>query len=56
MNFEAGAGLLEAMYYLMRNEEYRNLVDFDNHLDEIELDWKNTQLNSSIDKALKNNR
>ncbi|XP_058795190.1 ER membrane protein complex subunit 8/9 homolog [Phymastichus coffea] len=56
INFEAGADLLEAMYHLMRNEEYRNLVDFDNHLDNISLDWQNYNLNHIIDKALKNQR
>ncbi|OXU29468.1 hypothetical protein TSAR_009188 [Trichomalopsis sarcophagae] len=56
INYEGGAGLLEAMYNLMRNEEYRNLVDFDNHLDNISLDWRNLKLNEAIDDALKNHR
>ncbi|XP_014213034.1 ER membrane protein complex subunit 8/9 homolog [Copidosoma floridanum] len=56
IKYEGGAGLLEAMYYLMKNEEYRNLVDFDNHLDNISLDWRNLLLNDVIDDALKNHR
>jgi len=54
VQYEGGANLLEAMYYLVRNEEYKNLVDFDNHLDNISLDWRNLELNDAIEDALKN--
>jgi hypothetical protein len=56
INYEGGSSLLEAMYDLMRREEYRNLVDFDNHLDNISLDWQNLKLNEIIDDVLKNHR
>lgn len=56
IQYEGGAGLLEAMYHLMKNEEYRNLIDFDNHLDNISLDWRNSELNDVIDEALKNHQ
>lgn len=29
-----------------------DLVDFDNHLDDIALDWKNSKLNEAIDKLV----
>ncbi|XP_011503236.1 PREDICTED: ER membrane protein complex subunit 8/9 homolog [Ceratosolen solmsi marchali] len=54
INYEGGANLLEATYHLIRRKEYRNLVDFDNHLDNISLDWQNLKLNEKIDEVLKN--
>lgn len=37
-------GALEASAHSIRNGEFRNLVDFDNHLDNISLDWRNRDL------------
>lgn len=54
INYEGGTRLLEAVYHLMKFEEYRNLIDFDNHLDNISLDWRNLNLNDAIDDAFKN--
>lgn len=33
----------------VKNRLYEQLVDFDNHLDNIQLDWTNTDINKSID-------
>lgn len=44
--------LIEVMYLLLKQEAYRNLVDFDNHLDNIALDWQNQELNKIIDEAV----
>ncbi|KOC71165.1 hypothetical protein WH47_06226 [Habropoda laboriosa] len=41
------------LYSLLKAEQYRNLVDFDNHLDDISLDWQNRKLNKIIDEAMK---
>ena len=37
-------GALEASAHSIKNGEFRNLVDFDNHLDNISLDWRNRDL------------
>lgn len=34
---------------LLQQKAYYELVDFDNHLDNISLDWKNAALNDQID-------
>lgn len=41
-----------ALHSLLKAEQYRNLVDFDNHLDDISLDWQNRKLNKIIDELL----
>jgi len=40
------------MYSLLKAEEYRNVIDFDNHLDNVALDWQNQKLNKIIDEAV----
>ncbi|KMQ92266.1 hypothetical protein RF55_7774 [Lasius niger] len=50
--YEGGIAHTDAMYSLLKAEEYRNLVDFDNHLDNIALDWQNQKLNKIIDEAV----
>lgn len=50
--YEGGVAHTDAMYSLLKEEEYRNLVDFDNHLDNIALDWQNQKLNKIIDEAV----
>lgn len=40
------------MYSLIKDEEYKNLIDFDNHFDDITLDWKNLEMNDTIQEAL----
>ncbi|CAK9806557.1 ER membrane protein complex subunit 8/9 homolog [Anthophora quadrimaculata] len=42
----------DVLYSLLKAEQYRNLIDFDNHLDDISLDWQNRKLNKIIDKAM----
>ncbi|XP_076244669.1 ER membrane protein complex subunit 8/9 [Calliopsis andreniformis] len=42
----------DALYFLLKTEQYRNLVDFDNHLDDISLDWQNRRLNKIISEAV----
>lgn len=32
----------------MKSEEYKNIVDFDNHFDDIELDWKNGDIDEAV--------
>lgn len=44
--------LLEGLSTLLQRQEYRGLVDFDNHLDNISLDWQNNDLNEIIDETM----
>ncbi|XP_037085922.1 ER membrane protein complex subunit 8-like [Pollicipes pollicipes] len=37
---------------LVQNRSYRQLVDFDNHLDDVTADWRNLELNELIDTVL----
>ena len=34
---------------LVENRKFEQLVDFDNHLDNIQLDWTNPAINRAID-------
>lgn len=43
---------LEACSSLLDKLAYVNLVDFDNHLDDISQDWMNPDLNKEIDSVL----
>lgn len=36
---------------LLEGKKYDNLVDFDNHLDNVKLDWKNPNINEEIEKC-----
>ncbi|KAL5466843.1 hypothetical protein EMCRGX_G030994 [Ephydatia muelleri] len=40
---------LHAAQRAVKNRLYEQLVDFDNHLDNIQLDWTNTDVNKAID-------
>lgn len=40
------------MYALLLVDAHRNLVDFDNHFDNISLDWQNQKLNKLIDGTI----
>lgn len=53
--YEGGVAPTDALYTLLENEQYRNLVDFDNHLDNITLDWQNHKLNKVIDETVEEN-
>ena len=35
----------------LRSKSYKELVDFDNHLDDISLDWTNLHINKLIDRS-----
>lgn len=43
---------LNACSYLLKKDAYQNLVDFDNHLDNLTLDWMNYSLNKEIEEIL----
>ncbi|XP_030760861.1 ER membrane protein complex subunit 8/9 homolog [Sitophilus oryzae] len=45
-------GTVRATRDLLQNKAYNDLVDFDNHLDNIQLDWMNIQLNKDIEGYL----
>ncbi|XP_012262208.1 ER membrane protein complex subunit 8/9 homolog [Athalia rosae] len=44
--------ILDAVSTMLQRQEYRGLVDFDNHLDNISLDWQNQELNEIIDETM----
>lgn len=50
--YDEGVTQTDAMYSLLKAEQYRNLVDFDNHLDNIALDWQNRKLNKIIQEVI----
>lgn len=33
---------------LLENRSYENLIDFDNHLDDLRNDWTNPEINKSV--------
>lgn len=37
---------------LLSEKAYDRLIDFDNHLDDIELDWKNPEINKEVESYL----
>ncbi|KAK2189001.1 hypothetical protein NP493_118g04023 [Ridgeia piscesae] len=41
-------GATDHIYSLMQEKAYRKLVDFDNHLDNTSLDWKNLEINREL--------
>ena len=43
-----GAHTLKALSKLMYGRLFEKLVDFDNHLDSIELDWANPDINRAV--------
>ncbi|EFN75526.1 ER membrane protein complex subunit 8/9 homolog [Harpegnathos saltator] len=52
--YERDVAYTDVMYSLLKEEQYRSLVDFDNHLDNIRLDWQNQKLNEVIEEAVDN--
>lgn len=50
--YDNGDVLTVAIFSLLREERYQHLIDFDNHLDNISLDWNNSELNKIIKKAI----
>lgn len=45
-------GLRNTQFLLVKAELHKTLVDFDNHLDNISLDWQNRNLNEIIDTVM----
>lgn len=43
---------LEVTASLLQQQEYEKLVDFDNHLDNIALDWRNKDINTTVDELI----
>jgi hypothetical protein len=39
-------------YDLLQSRVYRELIDFDNHLDDITLDWQNLEINEHISRCV----
>ncbi|KZC04215.1 PREDICTED: ER membrane protein complex subunit 8/9 homolog [Dufourea novaeangliae] len=52
ITYDKGIIHTNALYNLFKAKQYRNLIDFDNHLDNISLDWQNRKLNKIIDEAV----
>ena len=42
------AGGLETAQFLLQSRKFRTLVDFDNHLEDLALDWKNTPIDELV--------
>ncbi|KAG7189084.1 hypothetical protein KM043_008663 [Ampulex compressa] len=51
ITYEKGLTHSNVMWSLIETEQYRNLVDFDNYLDNVALDIENVPLNKIIDHA-----
>ncbi|KAF8787089.1 ER membrane protein complex subunit 8-like [Argiope bruennichi] len=52
IHFEQGHRALSVTAALLHSKMYRKLSDFDNHLDDISLDWSNVIINEEIDRCL----
>ncbi|XP_063995210.1 ER membrane protein complex subunit 8 [Diachasmimorpha longicaudata] len=50
--YEGGEAVPTALESLLREARYQQLIDFDNHLDNISLDWHNSELNKIIKKTI----
>lgn len=50
--YDKGVTHTDVLYSLLKAEEYRNLIDFDNHLDDISLNWQNQKLNKIIEEVM----
>ncbi|XP_043794110.1 ER membrane protein complex subunit 8/9 homolog [Apis laboriosa] len=50
--YDKGVIHTDVLYSLLKAEEYRNLIDFDNHLDDISLNWQNQKLNKIIEEVM----
>ncbi|KAG8038942.1 hypothetical protein G9C98_003249 [Cotesia typhae] len=52
VSYEGGDAAGETISTLMKENKYNILFDFDNHLDNITLDWRNNNLNKIINKTM----
>ena len=50
--YDKGVMYTDALYSLLKAEHYKNLIDFDNHLDDISLNWQNYKINKIIDEIV----
>nr|BAN20869.1 conserved hypothetical protein [Riptortus pedestris] len=51
-NINVSENCLDAASELLQRQAFHELVDFDNHLDDISKDWRNPDLNRRIDKVI----
>jgi len=42
----------EVVHSLIEARAYRDVVDFDNHLDDISLDWRNMHIDAQIAECI----
>jgi len=42
----------DVAHSLIETRVYRDVVDFDNHLDDISLDWRNTDIDEQIAECI----
>jgi len=52
VHLEQGQKTYQVTSSLMQSKLHRELVDFDNHLDNIALDWRNIDLNEEVSQQL----
>lgn len=52
ISYDKGVMHTDVLYSLLKAEHYKNLIDFDNHLDDISLDWQNPQIDKIIDETM----
>lgn len=44
--------VLDCVSSLLKQGAYKNLIDYDNHLDDITLDWTNSIINDQVDQLM----
>ncbi|XP_023289057.1 ER membrane protein complex subunit 8/9 homolog [Orussus abietinus] len=51
LSYEGGTYVLDLACWLLKSEKQRSLIDFDNHLDNVALDFQNQKLNEIIEST-----
>ncbi|XP_077291161.1 ER membrane protein complex subunit 8/9 [Arctopsyche grandis] len=51
-NVIVDSSTMECVMRLLKSAAYKTLVDYDNHLDDISLDWANNSINAQIDQLM----
>ena len=46
---EGGPSTIASVNKMLQNRVFQNLVDFDNHLDDVEADWTNPAINRAVE-------
>ncbi|XP_066582564.1 ER membrane protein complex subunit 8-like [Prorops nasuta] len=54
--YEDEADKPNLMVNLIKEDQHKNLIDFDNHLDDIALDWLNKKLNKIIEESVQRHK